>query len=189
MKIYLGLMGVKTFMKHGLRRILSRHILNSHKLCHFVYSMDLKNILESPLQKNCWTEIMKITTLFKMCCGFLTFARKAQENWVPGKVLALDEDRVKSKSRRNAFKTRNPDKPIKEGWTVSKLGDKGEKDSTYILNDIVKCGSYTYSKICSINFEPPDIDLCSVCHVYTISRGALIISILFIVNRFTWGSN
>ena len=26
------------------------------------------------------------------------------------------------------------------------------------------------SKVCSINFEPPDIDLCSVCHVYPISR-------------------
>ena len=29
----------------------------------------------------------------------------------------------------------------------------------------------------------------SACHVYPISRGALIISILFIVNRFTWGLN
>ena len=57
----------------------------------------------------------------------------------------MDEDRVKSKFRRNAFKTRNSDKPIKEGWTVLKLGDNGEKDGTYILNDIVKCGSYTYS--------------------------------------------
>ena len=44
-------------------------------------------------------------------------------------------------------------------------------------------------KVCSINFEPPDIDLCSTCHVYMISRGASIISILFIVNRFTCGSS
>ena len=44
-------------------------------------------------------------------------------------------------------------------------------------------------KVCSVNFEPPDIDLCSACHVYTISRRACIISILFIVNRFTWNSN
>ena len=72
-------------------------------------------------------------------------ARKAQENWIPWKVLALDEDRVKSKSRRNAFKTRDPDKPIKEAWAVSKLGDKREKDGTYISNGIVKCGNYTYS--------------------------------------------
>ena len=40
-------------------------------------------------------------------------------------------------------------------------------------------------KICSINFEPPDIDLCPACHVYLISRGAWIFSILFIPNRFT----
>ena len=35
----------------------------------------------------------------------------------------------------------------------------------------------------------PDIDLCSACHVYPISRGAWIVSILFIVNRFAWGLN
>ena len=50
--------------------------------------------------------------------------------------------------------------------------------------------STTYlSKVCSINFEPPDIDLCSACHVYMISHRAWIISILFIVNRITWGLN
>ena len=32
-----------------------------------------------------------------------------------------------------------------------------------------------FSKVCSINFEPPDIDLCSVGHVYPISHGAWII--------------
>ena len=25
---------------------------------------------------------------------------------------------------------------------------------------------YFFAKVCSINFEPPYIDLCSVCHVY-----------------------
>ena len=44
-------------------------------------------------------------------------------------------------------------------------------------------------KVCSINFERPDIDLCSACHIYPISGGASIISILFIVNRFTSGLN
>ena len=44
-------------------------------------------------------------------------------------------------------------------------------------------------KVCSLNFEPPDNDLCSACHVYPLSRGAWIISILFILNRFTWGLN
>ena len=42
-------------------------------------------------------------------------------------------------------------------------------------------------KVCSINFEPPDNDLCSTCHVYPIFRRAWIISIPFIVNRFNWG--
>ena len=42
-------------------------------------------------------------------------------------------------------------------------------------------------KVCSINFEPSDNDLCSVCHVYSLSRGARIVSVLFILNRFTWG--
>ena len=44
-------------------------------------------------------------------------------------------------------------------------------------------------KVCSINVEPPENDLCSACHVYPLSRGAWIISILFILNRFTWGLN
>ena len=43
------------------------------------------------------------------------------------------------------------------------------------------------SEVCSINFEPPDTDLCSACHVYPLSRGACIISILFILNGFTLG--
>ena len=48
------------------------------------------------------------------------------------------------------------------------------------------CKKYVSHKACSINFEPPDNDLCSACHVYPLSRGARIISILFILNRFTW---
>ena len=44
-------------------------------------------------------------------------------------------------------------------------------------------------KVCSINFEPPKNDLCSACHVYPLSCGARIISILFILNRVTWGWN
>ena len=44
-----------------------------------------------------------------------------------------------------------------------------------------------FSQVCSINFEPPDNDLCFACHVYPLSRGAWIISIRFILNRSTWG--
>ena len=32
--------------------------------------------------------------------------------------------------------------------------------------------SAVLSKVCSINFEPLDEDLCSACHVYPLSRGA-----------------
>ena len=44
-------------------------------------------------------------------------------------------------------------------------------------------------KVCSINFEPPGNDLCSACHVHPLSRVAWIISILIILDRFTWGLN
>ena len=40
-------------------------------------------------------------------------------------------------------------------------------------------------KICSVNFEPPDNELCSARHIYQVSRGAWMISILSILNRFT----
>ena len=32
--------------------------------------------------------------------------------------------------------------------------------------------NHFWVKVCSINFEPPDKDLCSACHVYPLSRGA-----------------
>ena len=51
------------------------------------------------------------------------------------------------------------------------------------------CFFTDFHKVCSINFEPPDNDLCSACHVYPLSRGAWMISVLFILNRFTWGLN
>ena len=51
---------------------------------------------------------------------------KTQSLWILGEVLCIVEDRVKSRSRKNAFKTREPDKPIREGWTVIKLGEAGE---------------------------------------------------------------
>ena len=55
------------------------------------------------------------------------------------------------------------------------------------ISEILISLKFLFLKDCSINFEPPDIALCSSCHVYTISGGAWIISILFILNRFTWG--
>ena len=49
------------------------------------------------------------------------------------------------------------------------------------------CVLSVLGEVCSINFEPPDNDLCSTCHVYPLSRGAWIISIPFILNRFPGG--
>ena len=62
-----------------------------------------------------------------------------------------------------------------------------QKIAAYKVN-IMECDTESTS-VSSINFEQPDNDLCSVCHVYPLSRGAWIISILFILNRFTKGLN
>ena len=53
---------------------------------------------------------------------------KTQQLWKLGSCIAIDEDRARvcSKLRRNKFKIRNPDKPIRMGWTVCKLADVGE---------------------------------------------------------------
>ena len=48
-------------------------------------------------------------------------------------------------------------------------------------------GIWKTVKACSTSFEPPDNDLCSACPVYPLSRETWIISILFILNRLTWG--
>ena len=59
--------------------------------------------------------------------------------------MSLDEDRVKSRSKRNVYKSRQTDKPIREGWIVPKLGDRGENGGTFVYNDIVKWGKFTYT--------------------------------------------
>ena len=61
------------------------------------------------------------------------------------------------------------------GGACSKINSKDKEKTT------------KFRKVCSINFEPPDIDLCSACHVYPLFCGAWIISILFILNKLTWG--
>ena len=43
------------------------------------------------------------------------------------------------------YKSRQTDKPIREGWTVSKRGDRGENGGTFVYNDIVQCGKFTYA--------------------------------------------
>ena len=70
---------------------------------------------------------------------------KTQQLWKLGSCTDFDEDRVCSKSRRNKFKIRNPDKPIRMGWTVCKLDDVGENGGAFVYNHLVKCGDHTYT--------------------------------------------
>jgi len=49
-----------------------------------------------------------------------------------------------SKSCRNAFKTRSPNKPIRMGWNVYRLCDQGEVSDGFCLDALVSVGSYTY---------------------------------------------
>ena len=63
---------------------------------------------------------------------------KSTSLWSPGPTLCADEGRVRSKSKRNPYKTRNPDKPIRMGWTVDKVVDKGEQGGYFTLNHLVK---------------------------------------------------
>ena len=59
--------------------------------------------------------------------------------------MSLDENRVKCRSKRDVYKSRQTDKPIGEGWTVPKLGDRGENGGTFLYNDIVKCRKFTHT--------------------------------------------
>ena len=82
----------------------------------------------------------------------------------------------------------------KDSNCVGISSDQGEAAAASSLSELYYNKTVKYfvqfrAKVCSINFEPSDIDLCSACHVYPISRGAWIISILFMLNRFTWGLN
>ena len=67
--------------------------------------------------------------------------------WIPGRHMCLDEGRITSKSRRNIYKTRNPDKPIRMGWTVNKLADKGELGGYFVYNHLTKVGKYSYTDL------------------------------------------
>ena len=67
--------------------------------------------------------------------------------WKSGSNLCIDEGRVTSKSKRNAFKIRNPDKPIKMGWTIYKIGEKGQFGGYMITDHLVKVGKKTYTSL------------------------------------------
>lgn len=61
-----------------------------------------------------------------------------------GWKMCIDEGRVRSKSNRNPYKIRNPDKPIRMGWTICKISDKGANGGCYVANNVVKVGKKTY---------------------------------------------
>ena len=63
--------------------------------------------------------------------------------WSMGWKICIDEGRVRSKSKRNPYKIRNTDKPIRMGWTVCKVSDKGLHGGHFIANHVVKVGKKT----------------------------------------------
>ena len=77
--------------------------------------------------------------------GVELIKRKSQSLWSPGYKMYIDEGRIRSKSKRNKFKIRNPDKPIRMGWTVNKIADQGEFGGYYTYNHLVKVGNKTYN--------------------------------------------
>ncbi len=72
---------------------------------------------------------------------------QSAELWVTGEKLCIDEGRIVSKSKMNPYKTRNPDKPIRMGWTVDKVCDMGEHGGYYVYNHLVKVGKHSYTDI------------------------------------------
>ena len=69
---------------------------------------------------------------------------KSLSLWSIGSKLCIDEGRVRSKSKRNPYKIRNPDKPIRMDWTICKVSDNGTQGGNFVANHVVKCGKKTY---------------------------------------------
>ena len=76
--------------------------------------------------------------------GVIYLRNRALSMWQIGSKLCIEEGRVRSKSRRNPFKVRNPNKPIRMGWTVCKISDKGQYGGYFVCNHVVKVGKKSY---------------------------------------------
>ena len=76
--------------------------------------------------------------------GVIYLRNRALSTWQIGSKLCISEGRVRSKSRRNPFKVRNPDKPIRMGLTVCKISDKGQYGGYFVRNHVVKVGKKSY---------------------------------------------
>ena len=68
--------------------------------------------------------------------GVAYLHEKSLSFWSIGSKLCFDEGRIRIKSKRNPYKVRNPDKPIRMGWTVCKLNDKGLHGGCFIANHV-----------------------------------------------------
>eukprot|EP00794_Sanderia_malayensis_P000684 gene684-biopygen1109 len=76
--------------------------------------------------------------------GAAYLREKVNKFWSVGQKLCIDEGRIRSKSKRNPYKSRNPDKPVRVGWTVCKISDRGELGGYFVYNHVVKVGKKTY---------------------------------------------
>ena len=76
--------------------------------------------------------------------GVIYLRNRALSMWQIGSKLCIDEGLVRSKSRRNPFKVRNPDKPIRMDWTVCKISDKGQYGGYFVCNHVVQVGKKSY---------------------------------------------
>ena len=74
----------------------------------------------------------------------LTRAR-SRELWNASRLLTVDESRLRSTARGDKYRSRNPDKPIKNGKDIHTLGDAGQHADGYVLNELVYAGRYTYT--------------------------------------------
>ena len=69
--------------------------------------------------------------------------QKSNALWTSGEKMCIDEGRVTSQRKRNQLKIRNPDKPVKMGWTINKLAEDGEKGGSFVSDHLVKVGKAT----------------------------------------------
>eukprot|EP00794_Sanderia_malayensis_P005758 gene5758-biopygen4674 len=76
--------------------------------------------------------------------GAAYLREKVNKFWSVGQKLCIDEGRIRSKSKRNPYKSRNPDKPVRMGWVVCKISDRGELGGNFVYNHVVKVGKKTY---------------------------------------------
>ena len=79
--------------------------------------------------------------------GIEHLRQKSNNLWTSGEKMCIDAGRVTCKSKRNQFKIRNPDKPVRMGWTINKLAEVGGKGGNFVSNHLVKVGKATYTDV------------------------------------------